>query len=350
MKAPTLGTEVAMLGGWGTRPVRTLPLLVVLAVTACSGSGNASPTAPSASDSDATATAGSLPTTPVDGHLGYSKTEYPDVQTLFALDDDGEHQLTERGAYCCLMRVSPDREHILTMPGEDLSPVTGGMIGIDGSGPFEPLHLEDPTLNLVPQAWSPDGSRIAFEGWDDTDPARTGAYVSNVDGTGLMRITERSGIPHDAPLDFSPDGTQVVIYRFGTENDSQTGGELWVADVDGSNLHVIADTSTRPAFHARWSPDGSRIVFANERKSPTGAVWSVRPDGSELTEVYADPRGQFPIQPVWSPDGSEILFGLDPMNDQFSHPDNVLVVTDADGGDLRVVNDSPDFKSPWDWY
>ena len=339
-----------MLGGRGTRALRALPLLVVLVVPACSGSGNASPAVTPAQGSSTTATAGSSPEEPVDGHLLYWKTESHDSQTFFMRDDGGEHQITQPDTFCCLMRVSPDREHILTMPVEDLSPVTGGTIGIDGSGPFEPLHLLDPTLNLVPQAWSPDGSRIAFEGWDDTDPSRTGAYASNVDGTGLVRITERPGIPHDAPLDFSPDGTQVVIYRFGTENDSQTGGELWVSNVDGSEAHVVADTSAHPGFWARWSPDGSRIIFSEERKLTTGRIWTVRPDGSELTEFYEDPDGGFAINPVWSPDGSEVFFALDSTNDEFEHPENVLAVVGADGRDVRVVDDSPGFKSSQEWY
>lgn len=339
-----------MLGGRGTGALRALPLLAALVVTACSGSGNASPAVTPAQGSSTTATTGSLPNEPVDGHLLYWKTENPDTQVFFRLDDEGEHQITQPHTFCCLMRVSPDREHILTMPIEDLSPVTGGTIGIDGSGPFEPLHLLDPTLNLVPQAWSPDGSRIAFEGWDDTDPSRTGAYVSNVDGTGLVRITERPGIPHDAPLDFSPDGTQVVIYRAGTENDTQTGGELWVSNVDGSGAHMVADQSAHPGFWARWSPDGDRIIFSEHRTLPTGRIWTVRPDGSELTEFYEDPNGGFAINPVWSPDGSEVFFALDPTNDEFTHPENVLAVVDADGKDMRVVNDSPGFKSSQEWY
>ena len=110
--------------------------------------------------SNSKATAGSSPDEHVTGHLLYWKTERHDAQTFFRLDDEGEHQITQPDSFCCLMRVSPDREHILTMPVEDLSPVTGGTIGIDGSGPFQPLHLLDPTLNLVPQAWSRDGSRI----------------------------------------------------------------------------------------------------------------------------------------------------------------------------------------------
>ena len=34
------------------------------------------------------------------------------------------------------------------------------------------LAVADPTLNLVCTVWSPDDSRLACQGWDDTDPSR----------------------------------------------------------------------------------------------------------------------------------------------------------------------------------
>ena len=40
----------------------------------------------------------------------------------------------EEGEYCCVNRLSPDRTHILVMPGDDFTgAVTGGTLTIDGS-------------------------------------------------------------------------------------------------------------------------------------------------------------------------------------------------------------------------
>ena len=148
------------------------------------------------------------------------RTSQGDVHTYFTANADGtdERQLTDTGAYCCLNRLSPDRSHVLVMPGGDIAPpVTGGLLAADGST-FQPLQLSDPSLNLVPEAWSPDGRRIAFEGWDDEDPGRTGIYIGSVNistgqVTDVERLTTTSGAPHDIALDFSPDGEQLVFYR-----------------------------------------------------------------------------------------------------------------------------------------
>lgn len=285
------------------------------------------------------------------GHLLFTRTHGNDVQTIYLVRGKSERRVTPPGAYCCLLRISPDHRKILVMPGGDIAPpVTGGTINLAGGG-FLRLALVDPKLNLVPQAWSPDGARIAFEGWDDSDPSRTGVYTAAADGTSLVRVTTRPGLRHDIPLDYAPDGKHLVIYRsVGVDPDPQVGGSLWVVGVDGSGLHMIAGTSARPASWARWSKNGDRVMFANERTAPKGAIWTVRPDGTHRVRVFYDPHGGFPIQPVWSPDGRKILFALDPTNDQFEHPANKLYLISSDGSKPQLILAGSNFKSQPEWW
>ena len=291
---------------------------------------------------------------PLPGTLLFTHSARHDVQTIFLATGRRVRRLTRPGAYCCLVRISPDHRRVLVMPGGNIAPpVTGGTINLAGVG-FQRLPLADPKLNLVPQAWSPDGTRIAFEGWDDSDPSRAGVYITNAaDGTNAVRVTTRPGLHHDIPLDYSPDGTRLVVYRsvrVDPDPYAYVGGSLWVVNVDGSGLHEIAGASVRPAAWARWSRNGRTILFANERTAPSGAIWTVRPDGTNLAKVFADRRGRFPIQPVWSPDGSRILFALDPTNDQFTHPFNGLYLIRADGSHLQLLIGGNSFKSQPEWW
>jgi Tol biopolymer transport system component len=240
------------------------------------------------------------------------------------------------------------------MPGTDQTgAVRGGTLTIDGSQ-FELLPRKDQTLNLVPQAWSPDGTRIAFEGWDDTDPSRTGVYTARVsDGGDLVHVTSDPGLPHDTPLDYSPDGTQLVFYRAiraEPQDNVDIGGSLWVVNVDGTGAHQLDTGAAKAWWQARWSPDGSRIVFSTERLQPVGALRTIRPDGSGLTTVFDDPAGGFVVGPVWSPDGSKIMFSLDPMNDAFQHPVNAIYAINADGTELTLVMGGSGFKGVSDWW
>ena len=324
--------------------------LVVVSATAGCASGEGSPPAPSTSQSalpsQSVPAAGAL-----GGRLFFTRTTGGDVQTTFSLIGMGEQALTEPGEVCCILRASPSDELLLVMPGGDIEPpLTGSTMETNGDDLVR-IPTTDPTLNLIPQVWSPDGSRIAFEGWDDSDPSRTGIYIAQAsDGGELVRVTNRPGMVHDVPLDFSPDGTQIVFYQsMHPDPDPHTDGSLWVIGTDGSDPHPITSDTSPPADWARWSPDGTRILFASERLSDTGPIWTVSPSGTELTTLFEDPDGGFAIAPDWSPDGTEIVFAMGQSNDEFAHQPNRIYVISATGDDLRLVSDSPDFKRQLDW-
>ena len=282
-------------------------------------------------------------------------------QVLLALDGlylanaDGTHRERVYGPdeYYGLARISPDRTSILTIPGTNESgALGGGTLSLDGST-FEPLPQADETLILIPGAWSPDGSRVAFEGWDESDPSRTGIYTARLDGTDLLRVTTSPGLPHDSPLDWSPDGRQLLFYRaVRAEPDFpiDLGGALWVVNADGSDAHALDTGDVLPWWQARWSPDGSTIAFVEERLQPSGALWTVGADGTNLTEVFEDAGDRSAYGPVWSPDGSKIMFSIHPHSDMFQHPANEIHVINADGSGLTLVVGGPGFKYVTDWW
>ena len=328
-------------------------LLAGVLVGACAATPGVSATVPTA-QAPSIPSVGPTPTSSVairlEGRVILGRGTY----YLANADGSDERPLADPKTYCCQARISPDRTRILTMPGTDQTgAVRGGTLTLDG-GKFELLPRSDPTLNLVPQAWSPDGTRIVFEGWSESDPSRTGVYTARAsDGGNLVRLTKQPGLPHDMPLDYSPDGRQVVLYRaVRAEPDFpiDTGGSLWVVSVDGSGLHKLDTGAIRPWWQARWAPDGSKILFSTERLEATGALWTIKPDGSSLTKVFEDPNGGFAVGPVWSADGSQIMFSLDPSNDAFTHPDNKIYAINADGSGLTLVVGGPGFKGVSDWW
>jgi Tol biopolymer transport system component len=336
-----------------TRQLRLLHLLlgssaVIVLLGGCTGhqSSEAHPSSTKASSSSGVESP--QPGEVLPGHVVFDRCRDGDVSNIYLYSAGRETQVTEPGGHAGYA-VSPNHRLILVGPSDDTTPLTGGTIDLTGQN-FQRLTLHDPTLNLIPQAWSPSGSRIAFEGWDDTDPSRTGVYTARYpDGGDLRRITTRPGPRHDVPLDYSPDGRRLVFYRSAHgDPDPHVGGSLWTIGVDGSDGQRV-NGSAHPADWARWSPDGQTILFATERTAAKGALWTVTPTGSHLTRIFDGSRG-FPITPTWSPDGSQILFALDPTNDEFTHPDNALVVVQSDGSQLRQVISSQDCKRWPEWW
>jgi hypothetical protein len=74
------------------------------------------------------------------------------------------------------------------------------------------------------------------------------------------------------------------------------GNQLFVAAPDGSGERLLAD-GTMPS----WMPDGRTLYFTTR----TGDIYSIRPDGSELTPFVASTR--YEQMPTVSPDGSKVV-------------------------------------------
>ena len=334
---------------------------LLLAVSGCatspfatSSSGAFEPASASATPIPSATAAPSAPVHDLAGHILYAHTVGMDEHITFIANADGtdERQVAQAGV------LSPDRTRFLLFMPDSPNSATGtaATIGVDGEG-YALIPLRDPTLNLVPQTWAPDGIRVAFEGWDASHPGRNGIYTARVaDGGDIVRVTSHEG-PHDIPADYSPDGTKIVFFRSAVLEPApwDLGGALWIVYVDGSDARRIETPGMMPSPGAQWSPDGTRILFSTARAQDTGALWTVDADGSNLTRIFqdSDPKyahGRYAAGPIWSPDGSQIMFVLNPMADWFTHPANGIYVINADGTGLaEVIRDSA-FKTLVDWW
>ncbi|MBA3703150.1 MAG: PD40 domain-containing protein [Rubrobacteraceae bacterium] len=268
--------------------------------------------------------------------------------TIFTATANGSHirLLSDFGGD---PRFSPDGTKVMMAgPAPEDQRITAGIVHSDGSH-LQTIPLRDPSLNLGAGAWSPDGKQMALEGWDDSNPDRNGVYIVGVpDGRGLARLTKHPD--HDIPMDFSPDGSQIVFLRAEPDTDPVTGS-LYVVNVDGTGLHRITPPGIDVGATARWSPDGKEIVFAGSPIEPQGSIRGVQPDGTGLREVFEDPKGGTAAAPTWSPNGHKIMFALikaSALNESGLQPDKLCVI-DEDGKGFAVVLDTPDFKSQPEW-
>src|SRR5262245_39818928 len=102
-----------------------------------------------------------------------------------------------------------------------------------------------PDLLLFCGVWSPDGARLACEGFGQTDPSLNGVYTLRAsDGGDLQGVTyDPNG--DDAPSDYSPNGNRLVITRA-----NETTYELDTVKLDGSGMKRI-------------TPEGMDFNFGN---------------------------------------------------------------------------------------
>ena len=218
------------------------------------------------------------------------------------------------------------------------TPLRPAVIDPDGSN-LRPLEAtRNPDLNLGCGDVSPDGTRIALEGFGQNGHAElNGIYsVRASDGGGLVRLLKG---PVSTPR-YSPDGTRLSFFDT-KEGVSPTGsGALFVMAADGTGPVRITPWGYSFDDHA-WSPDGSWIVF----QRPYGQLYLVRPDGSDLHRVPLDlPPATGALNPSWSSDGTWIVFSLQ-RSDQAE-----IYMARPDGTGLRKVTGAPDVQAQHpDW-
>jgi TolB protein len=203
-------------------------------------------------------------------------------------------------------------------------------------------------VNAMTPTWSPDRSQIAFAattcpscgpaiykmragggpvtklgaGSDPSWSARGKLAFIRRNAQGEAEIQEQdqdgqgvqtmSGRAHEGlhPA-WSPDGSKLA---FAQEVEAEEKTEINVLDVATGSVRRVTHTpshagATMSALEPSWSPDGRRLAFAVLQPDFTYAIDVVNVDGTGLRTVVHG-RGNA-VEPAWSPDGTRLVFGSD---------------------------------------
>lgn len=238
--------------------------------------------------------------------------------------------------------------------------------------------LADPTLNgrfpdgygAFNPAYSPDGQTIVFSFLDAVTSAYS-VWLMNANGSNKRQIIGPVG---DEGLTeqwfgvnqtcWSPDGSKLLVVagNFNApEEPSYIPVELWMFDADGSNGTKILDVgdlddgnSTSPYI---WSVSwGSKDLIAvamgrllDGESLRINDVFTLRPDGSELTQVTNEPQSDttsydgWSQSLCWSPDGTRLVGGY-VFNSTSGFGDMVTSFLELDGtvrSWLLLTEDAP---------
>jgi len=196
-------------------------------------------------------------------------------------------------------------------------------LAMDGSG--NELLPDLPGIQERP-AWTADGTRLAFAGYDPAATRQEAIWEWDAGRATARRITTDCTPPaclgeHDPA--YSADGRSLVFVRSNGPAINGSPARWVVAILDLATGSVVELKPTRTdAAAARirdpeWSPDGSRIVFSSTLFDAAGGAFGstisiVNADGSGLRQLI--PTELAGGEPTWSPDGSLILFSSRPIH------------------------------------
>jgi Tol biopolymer transport system component len=261
------------------------------------------------------------------GLLAYGRFS-PDGTHVFTANTDGTDEKALLPSIAEGPKFSPDGRRLAVATDSPQGLIFFGLVNPDGSG-YMRFDSPDQTLNLgCSGAWSPDGSRLACEGWDDTNSARNGIYtVRASDGGGLTRVTTSPGGGLDVLGDYSPDGRQIVFLRVNVAYEEHN--ILMVVNADGSDPRVLTDRKVGLA--CTWSPDGKTILT-----EANGSLLLVPVDGREPSAIKIEADAAVTAtRGAWSPDGTWIVFS------RVTSTGEDIYIMRKDGTNLHQITDTP---------
>jgi TolB protein len=163
-------------------------------------------------------------------------------------------------------------------------------------------------------AFSPDGTRLAFTGFDDKGNSHV--WVADADGKRARPLTSAGTI--NVSPSWSPDGKRIAF------NSDRTGRpHIFVMNADGGEqrrLTFQGENNTTP----KWSPRGDLIAYTARDERLAFDLFAISPETGKSERITQD-AGPKNEEPTWAPTGRMIAF----TRDRGQGPQ--LVISDAKG-------------------
>src|SRR3954447_8990044 len=179
----------------------------------------------------------------------------------------------------------------------------------------------------------PDGDVVVGKNFKDGSGMQV--YRSRLDGSGRRCLTCDMPAPNNVPAP-RPQGDWILFHSwnghhitFGSPGYGGIGSELWVMRPDGTQKVQLTGTDAahgsgegEDAYHAYWSPDGKRLVWAhlnwNFITNGGQGRWDIRvadfvDDGAHPAHlanvrIVRPANGHWYETQWWAPDGSGFLY------------------------------------------
>jgi hypothetical protein len=237
------------------------------------------------------------------------------VGRLWGMSPDGDTALIQRSGRFVVVPLYDGEPRVLPAGAAEsavwtasgaivFDTLAGELQAIDAAAGRERRRLTVQVQDSDPVV-SPSGDAVAFV---RSTPRGQSVWIVPTTGGGARRLTA------GARPTWSPDGRTVIVSASGPSFGDETQLALYAVARDGSRRLWLARGS-----YARWSPDGSRIVYVTRRTSWTRArganyhrtVWLMWADSRR-------PRRRLHVTtntplwgPVWLDAHAHVAYGLD---------------------------------------
>jgi Tol biopolymer transport system component len=230
--------------------------------------------------------------------------------TLLTIGGGTRHAATAAQAPAMIRFTVDEGTNIsITRPSDGQSIVMdlhGFLYRIPGQG-GRAVRITNVYLDSSRPEISPNGQRVAFQGYDAEGGGYFHVVLVNSDGSGVRRLTN-GNYDHREPA-WSRDGTRVAFSSDRptgqvrpSPNDVLGSYNIWSANATTGELKLWANTLTAEEGEPTWSPDGREIAYVVSNR-----IEAVNEAGARRT-VIAQVAGRTINSPSWAPAGSDIAY------------------------------------------
>ncbi len=253
--------------------------------------------------------------------------------------------------------TAPDTEGFLAEPGPILfvsdASGTSQLYSMQPDGSDVRQLTDDPEFPVGRAVWSPDGTKIVFEGPQEARRYGPALYVVNADGTGRYRLT-RTATPgvhlaNGAHPVWSPDSRRIAFRRLMIP-EALGLYETYAVDVDGTNeqrvTNSLVDALSLHTQVSDWTSEnllfGSAFDYAY-RDSLGRLAENRKLVALDLNGIYQWAWGEdkeIVGSPILSPDESKIAFNVRHKSSDGGFVQEEIHVMDMDGSNRRQLTRS----------
>jgi Tol biopolymer transport system component len=241
-------------------------------------------------------------------NLGVFYNWFPDGQRILMRSDERGLWLADpiTGKYIALVvpdygsvfggTASPDGKFVVYSYHRGVDSQLSQVRVVNSDGRDDRLILESgsPPTHF---AWSPDSKKIAllYDGW----------MVMNSDGSELRHLAYLAPPGCNInPIAWSPDSRTLAIVSSEERlsctdwsNKVLENSNIYLLDIESGKAHPLLTDGIKGNIHPTWSPDGKQIAFVSNR-SGAPELWVVNVDGSNLRQLTS--AGESVRYPFWS--------------------------------------------------
>lgn len=199
------------------------------------------------------------------------------------------------------------------------------LVVADADG-YNPRSIATSREPLLSPAWSPDGKKLAFVGYER---GRSSIFVHTLATGDLKKVVSEKGI-NGAPA-WTPDGSKMVVTL-----SFETNPDIYLIDLATGNRRRLTDHYGIDT-EAAVSPDGMQVAFTSDRGG-TPQIYLMSINGGEPRRLTF--QGRQNLRPRYSPDGKSLMV-VNAEGGRYT-----IASVDLQTGATRTLTDGPQDESP----